>query len=400
MASELQIMISDEDVDRRISTRRAAQRAQLEVSAEVGYGTKAISLALQTHPDVILVAVEEPVGRPLETAESLANVLPNTPIIIYSSINDPEAIRRAMLMGARDYIVQPVQPEQLQEAMDAVLVQEERRQMRRSGQLLNELGRGTVVTVMGGKGGVGKTVVGVNLALALWRETGMSVAVFDADRENGDVTTLMDMAPERNIGDLLPVLDQLDRHSFQEFMSEYDGSVDVLAASDNEDVWNECSSEMLKHLIDLLAQTYDFVVIDVGASLGQLTRASVESSTLTLLVTSGEITSVRNTTTALNRFEQWLIPSDHFKLIFNQRSRGDGMNAEELSSAVDRDIFWQIPYDQRIAVSVQMGQPAVLYDDNTAAARSMLSLARTVAGTKKPLVQQKKKSLFQRLNKR
>ena len=39
MPSELQIMISDEDVDRRISTRRAAQRAQLEVSAEVGYGT-------------------------------------------------------------------------------------------------------------------------------------------------------------------------------------------------------------------------------------------------------------------------------------------------------------------------------------------------------------------------
>ena len=135
-------MISDEDVDRRVSTRRAALRAQLEVAAEVGYGTKPISLALQTHPDVILVAVEEPVGRPLETAESLANVLPNTPIIIYSSINDPEAIRRAMLMGARDYILQPVQPDQLQEAMDAVLVQEERRQMRRSGQLLNELGRG------------------------------------------------------------------------------------------------------------------------------------------------------------------------------------------------------------------------------------------------------------------
>ena len=400
MPSELQIMISDEDVDRRISTRRAAQRAQLEVSAEVGYGTKAISLAIQTHPDVILVAVEEPVGRPLETAESLANVLPNTPIIIYSSINDPEAIRRAMLMGARDYILQPVQPDQLQEAMDAVLVQEERRQMRRSGQLLNELGRGTVVTVMGGKGGVGKTVISVNLALALWRETGMSVAIFDADRENGDVTTLLDMTADRTIGDLLPLADQLDRHSIQEFMTEYDGSVDVLAAADGEDIWSECSNEKLKHIIDLLAQTYDFVIIDIGASLGQLTRTSVESSTLTLLVTSGEITSVRNTATALQRFEQWLIPADRFKLIFNQRARSDGMNADELSAAVDMNIFWQVPYDQRISVSVQMGQPAVLFDDSTSGARSLLTLARTIAGTKKPLVKQKKKRMFQRLNRR
>ena len=400
MPSELQIMISDEDVDRRISTRRAAQRAQLEVSAEVGYGTKAISLAIQTHPDVILVAVEEPVGRPLETAESLANVLPNTPIIIYSSINDPEAIRRAMLMGARDYILQPVQPDQLQEAMDAVLVQEERRQMRRSGQLLNELGRGTVVTVMGGKGGVGKTVISVNLALALWRETGMSVAIFDADRENGDVTTLLDMTADRTIGDLLPLADQLDRNSIQEFMTEYDGSVDVLAAADGEDIWSECSNEKLKHIIDLLAQTYDFVIIDIGASLGQLTRTSVESSTLTLLVTSGEITSVRNTATALQRFEQWLIPADRFKLIFNQRARSDGMNADELSAAVDMNIFWQVPYDQRISVSVQMGQPAVLFDDSTSGARSLLTLARTIAGTKKPLVKQKKKRMFQRLNRR
>ncbi len=400
MPSELQIMISDEDVDRRVSTRRAAQRAQLEVLGEVGYGTKAVSLALQTHPDVILVTVEEPVGRALETAESLANVLPNTPIIICSTINDPEAIRRAMLMGARDYIIQPVQPEQLQVAMDAVLVQEERRQMRRSGQLLTELGRGTVVTVLAGKGGVGKTVLGVNLALGLWRETGMSVAILDADQDNGDVSTLLDLTPDRSISDLLPLADELDRHSLQDFMSNYDGSVDVLASSDIEEVWSQCSSETLKHIIDLLAQTYDFVVVDAGTSLGQLARASVESSTLTLLVTSGEVSCVRNTITALLRFEQWQIPTDHHKLIFNQRSRSDGMNAEELSAAVDRDIFWQIPYDPRISASVQMGQPAVLFDDSTTGARSLLSLARTIAGTKKPLVQQKKKSLLQRLNKR
>ena len=214
------------------------------------------------------------------------------------------------------------------------------------------------------------------------------------------MTTLLDMQPDRTIGDLLPLADQLDRHSFQDFMSEYDGSVDVLASSHGEDVWSECGSERIKHIIDLMAQTYDFVVIDAGASLGRLTRACVESSTLTLLITTGEVTSVRNTATALQRFEQWQIPEDRFKLVFNQRTRSDGMNAEELSAAVDRDIFWQVHYDPRIATSVQMGQPAVLFDDSSTGARSLLSLARTIAGTKKPLVQQKKKSLFKRLNKR
>ncbi len=130
MAGALKLLIVDEDPDRRINTRKAALRVQFGVAGEVGYGTKAVSLALDIQPDILLISVEEPVRRPLETAEALANVLPNTPIIIYSSIDDAQSVRRAMLMGARDYIVQPVQPEQLLETINTVLGQEERRQMR------------------------------------------------------------------------------------------------------------------------------------------------------------------------------------------------------------------------------------------------------------------------------
>lgn len=118
MASELRVLISDEDPDRRVNTRKAAQKTrrlgQVNVIGEVGYGTKAVSLALDTRPDIILMSVEEPVGRALETAEALANVLPNTPLIVNSSAISPDAIRRAMLMGARDYISHPVQPDELE----------------------------------------------------------------------------------------------------------------------------------------------------------------------------------------------------------------------------------------------------------------------------------------------
>lgn len=195
MADVLRVLITDEDPDSRVETRKALQRAQLEIAAEVGFGTSAVSAALEARPDIILLAVEDPVRRPLETAEALANALPDTPFIFYSSMNSPDAVRRSMVFGAREYIVKPVQAARLLEAVNTVLVQEERRHMRRAGQLAGIEGRGSVIAVTGAKGGIGKSVISVNLGLALRQETGRSVVVLDADTEFGDVATMLDVVP-------------------------------------------------------------------------------------------------------------------------------------------------------------------------------------------------------------
>src|SRR5579871_1406288 len=125
MANVLKLLVVDEDPDSRVLTRRALQRAQLESAGEVGYGAAAVSLALTVHPDIILIAVEEPVTRPLETAEALANALPETAFIVYSSLTDAESIRRAMVFGARDYVLKPIQSALLLQAINTVLVQQE-----------------------------------------------------------------------------------------------------------------------------------------------------------------------------------------------------------------------------------------------------------------------------------
>src|SRR3989442_14646088 len=116
MAETLKVLIVDEDQDSRVATRRALQRAQLGLAGEVGYGTDAVSFALGARPDLMLISVEEPIGRPLETAEALANALPMTPFIIYSSLHDAESVRRGMVLGAGDYLVKPIHAAQLMQA--------------------------------------------------------------------------------------------------------------------------------------------------------------------------------------------------------------------------------------------------------------------------------------------
>ncbi len=384
MAGPLAILIVDEDPDSRVITRRAIQRAQLDVAGEVGYGAAAVSFALTAHPDIILLAVEEPVGRPLETAEALANALPDTPFIIYSSLNEPESVRRGMVFGARDYILKPVQATRLAEAVNTVLEQQERRQLRRAGALFDASGRGTVITVAGAKGGIGKSVVSVNLALALRKETGRAVVVVDADTEFGDVATLMDLRPSATIAEALSHYGRLGRENIRDFLTTHASGVDVLATSPDGEAWERCSPDILKQIIDLLAQNYDFVVVDTRGALDAMVRACIEVSTLTLLVSSGEVSSIRDTAAALHRLERWEIDRDRLKVLLNRGVRINGFSLDDVKLAFGQEVFWQVPYDDQIPPSVQIGQPIVMAG-RSPAAQNLSELARRIAGTKTPL---------------
>ena len=99
-----------------------------------------------------------------------------------------------MLAGARDFLTMPVSAEEIGRSIVSVLESEERRQMRLRGQTAAWGPQGSVITVFGAKGGVGKTTVAVNLAAALVQETAQSVVLVDGDNGFGDVCGMLDIA--------------------------------------------------------------------------------------------------------------------------------------------------------------------------------------------------------------
>src|SRR5439155_1727191 len=105
------------------------------------------------------------------------DLLPQSPIIGHSSIKDSGSMRRAVVAGVKDYLVSPVKEEELINSIHTVLAQEERRRARLAGETDEPIAAGTVVTVFGAKGGIGKTTIATNLATALVQKTKQPVVL-------------------------------------------------------------------------------------------------------------------------------------------------------------------------------------------------------------------------------
>ena len=202
MARNLSVLIVDPNLDSRLDIVRLIESVGLDVAGEAAYGTEATVLCSDRSPNLVLVSLEDPPARALTTLEALQQVSPDTPIIVYSSVGDTQMIRQAMRWGARDYLVKPLAPSDLQEATHTVLAQEEHRQLARWAEGSEAAARGTVLTVAGAKGGIGKTTISTNLATALRHVTQQEVAIVDGDAQFGDVAVMLDLDVSRSVADL------------------------------------------------------------------------------------------------------------------------------------------------------------------------------------------------------
>ncbi len=122
------------------------------------------------------------------------------------------------------------------------------------------------VLVSSGKGGVGKTMLAVNLAVQL-ASSGKRVLLADLDLGLADAHIFVRMHPEASIADALS-----GRRAIQDCVERAPGGFDLLAAESGEAQWVRDDDERCPRVLALLAElssNYDIVIGDAGAGIGQ-----------------------------------------------------------------------------------------------------------------------------------
>ena len=122
-----------------------------------------------------------------------------------------------------------------------------------------------VLSVTSGKGGVGKTHTSINLAIQL-QKLGNRVLILDADLGLANVNVLLGFKPSKHIGEVLS-----GKASVKDVLVHHESGIDILPASSGVAELTRLTEEEQENLIqafDSLSSTYDYLIVDTAAGIG------------------------------------------------------------------------------------------------------------------------------------
>jgi pilus assembly protein CpaE len=387
--ANIRLLIIDPDINFRSDLRKQLQRSAIEVVGEADYGADAISLVHARRPDAIAIAWQDPSVRAEQTVETISRTMPAVAVIVYSEMEDLASVRRAVQAGAHDYLTKPVETRDLLNSLNKTFERMERQRLSESGNL-PVARNGTVISLFGAKGGIGKTTLATNLAVALAQLRQESVALMDIDTRFGDVAIVLDLQPKTNISETVPAIDDLDRDTIRSYLTPHPSGINVLTAPTRPSEWRQVQPSHVERLITLLEETHDFVVLDTPGFFTELVGSALDMSDLVLLVTTLDVSSIKDCAMAVDMLSNADFPMDRVKLVINHTNDLQKVDVKQVTDVTGLGVFWSVPFDRAIVRGGQIGMPMVISKPNSKGARSMVDLALAISGGKR------EKSLFGR----
>jgi len=238
------------------------------------------------------------------------------------------------------------------------------------------------IAVTGAKGGIGKSLTTVNLAVSFARKYPGQVVLVDFYGQYGNVPLMLDLHPTYNIGELASFAGELDSTIIEtHLVTHQDSGLKVLAGVPGSGGVGGRLSEhdeiaFLADLIGLMRRQYRYVFFDVPPLIGQASEYVFSRSQFIVLVSAlMDLSAVRDTATLYEQLIAERIAPERIKLIVSRYARTNELSIEDLEQASGAKVVQTIPDDPQAAIgSVNEGSPAVVSRPNSPLARGLQEL--------------------------
>lgn len=385
-SKKIRLLIVDDIAETRENIQRLLQlEDDLEVVGEAANGDEALVLARQLRPDVVLMDINMPLMDGITATEKLTMELPQIGIIIMSVQGEQEYLRKAMMAGAREYLMKPPTGDELVATIRRVYEVECKRRLTMGLPTSNQEPAahepGRVITVYSTKGGVGKSILAANLAVALKTIGNSRVAMVDLDLQFGDVAMLLDLLPKRTIADLVSEPEHFDGDMVENYMMEHDSGIRVLPAPLRPEYAEIITGRHVEAIINILKEHYDYIVIDTCQSFQDTILAALDASDLILMVTTLDVPTIKNIKLGLDVMSSLQYGTDRVKLVLNRSTAEMGVTVQDLSGSIRYSIISQLPSDGKVVVgSANRGIPFVQSDPKAPISQAIQGLAQQIHG--------------------
>jgi pilus assembly protein CpaE len=238
---------------------------------------------------------------------------------------------------------------------------------------------GRVVTVFGTKGGTGKSVVAVNLAVSLARQTAQPVVLVDANLQFGDAAIMLQLRPEHTITEAALAGDRLDADVLENLLLRHKPSgLRVLAAPADPMSADQIDRADLLRILTVLRERFAYIVVDTSPRMDENTLVILHTADDVVVLTTPDVMSLKNARLGLQTLHALDIPRQSIKLVLNQVTAQAGLTRADAERAMRMKVDATLPCDHLVGESVNRGSPAILSAPSSKFVLGIEDLARSL----------------------
>jgi len=379
MAVAIKIIIADDVQEMRDMIEKMLMTSDLEYEI-VGFcanGAEVVDLMQKKKADIILMDINMPIMNGLEATQIICEKYPQVRVIIMSVQQESEYLKKAMLAGAKAYIMKPVD---IDELVDTIKTTYERYQFLDTAAPAkpSQTHHAEVISFFSAKGGVGKSMIALNSALLMHDKLGKKVMLMDLDLQFGDIALMVNKQNELTIKEMFDDSPIKTMEDVQPYIHSYKSGVDMLFAPKDPESAEYISKDQINEVIELLKKHYDVIIIDTGVNYDEVTLNALDHSDRVVIVTNLEVTGLKNTKLSLRVMQSLNYDHQKVKILVNMTNDKFGVTKANVQKAFNYDVIGYLPEDIKLVRNATNTGIPLAQVKNASLIKPLLTICQTL----------------------
>ncbi len=238
-----------------------------------------------------------------------------------------------------------------------------------------------VIAVIGGKGGVGKSVYAANLSAAFAMELRQPVLLIDCDSKSvGDQNVITGLKPLKTLRELATSTQSLNAMPIQQIVTQHPAGFSFVGAVRGPDEILSVPSDNLSKLLEYFSRSFKFIIVDIGNELGPMQNTILQDATAITIITTPEILVVQQTQRLMNELLTQTYPKEMFQLVINKFSNS-GLQLQVIVQHLGLSPLGIIPADEAASMqSISLSKPFVTTNPKSPLSAAYFDIVRKLSG--------------------